>query len=72
MKKSSVVGIALGLFTIASAAVLSASASHAADTSAAKKALMDAIDQCEMKQRTDARESCMDDAWAAYKEATKK
>jgi hypothetical protein len=43
-----------------------------ADTTAAKKALMDAIDNCEMKQKTDARESCMDQAWAAYKKASAK
>jgi hypothetical protein len=72
MKKSFVAGIALGLFTLASASVLSAPASHAAEMTAAKKALMEAIDKCEMQQKTDARESCMDDAWAAYKKAAKK
>jgi hypothetical protein len=69
MKKGFVAGIALGLFTLAG--VLAVPASQAADATAAKKALMDAIDKCEMQQKTDARESCMDDAWAAYKKATK-
>lgn len=69
MKKSFVAGIALGVFTLVG--VMSAPASHAADTTAAKKALMDAIDKCEMQQKTDAREACMDDAWAAYKKAAK-
>ena len=71
MKKSFVVGIALGLLTLGVSA-LSAPASHAAEMTAAKKALMEAIDKCEMQQKTDARESCMDDAWAAYKKVAKK
>jgi hypothetical protein len=69
MKKSFVAGTALGMFALAAAATFTPA--HA-DTSAAKKALMDAVDNCEMKQKTDARESCMDQAWAAYKKATMK
>jgi hypothetical protein len=70
MKKGFARGIALSLFAAAGLAMF-ASAGDAADTTAAKKALMDAIDKCEMQQKTDARESCMNDAWAAYKKATK-
>ena len=55
MKKGSIAGIALGMFAIAAAGMFTPAA-HAADTAAAKKALMDAVDNCEMKQKTDARE----------------
>jgi hypothetical protein len=43
-----------------------------ADTTAAKKALMDAVGNCETKQKPDDRESCMDQAWAAYRKASAK
>ncbi|MCU0892748.1 MAG: hypothetical protein MUD06_00245 [Rhodospirillales bacterium] len=69
MKKSFVAGIAMGMFALTAAATVTPA--HA-DTTAAKKALMDAIDKCEMQQKTDARESCMDQAWAAYKKANAK
>ena len=69
MKKGFVAGIALGMLALAAAAMVTPA--HA-DTTAAKKALMDAVDNCEMKQKTDAREACMDEAWAAYKKATMK
>lgn len=69
MKKSWVAAIALGMFTVAAAVVTPPAHAGSSD---AKKALMDAIDKCEMQQKTDARESCMDDAWAAYKKASKK
>jgi hypothetical protein len=71
MKKGFTARIALGMFAVAAAGMFTPAA-HAADTAAAKKALMDAVDNCEMKQKTDARESCMDQAWAAYKKATMK
>jgi hypothetical protein len=69
MKKSFVAGIALGMFALAAAAMVTPA--HA-DTTAAKKALMDAVGNCETKQKPDDRESCMDQAWAAYRKASAK
>lgn len=69
MNKRWAAGIALGV--LVGAAVMVAPSAQA-DTADAKKALMAAIDKCEMQQKTDARESCMDEAWAAYKKAAKK
>ena len=68
MKKNYGSGMALAMAVAVGALALSGSAAQAAE-SKAKQQLMSAIDQCEMKDRTDARESCMDDAWAAYKKA---
>lgn len=68
MKKSYSSGIAFAMLVAAGALALSAQGAKAAETMA-KKALMESIDQCEMKQKTDARESCMNDAWAAFKKA---
>ena len=72
MKKSFATGIALSMLTVAVASVFFTPASQADSLSATKKMLMKSTDKCEMKQKTDERESCMDDAWAAYKEASKK
>ncbi len=68
MKKRYSSGIALTMLVAAGAFVLSAQGAKA-EQSMAKKALMDQINQCEMKQKTDARESCMDQAWASFKKA---
>jgi hypothetical protein len=57
-----------GMLLTAGIATSIATGAYAAE-SMAKKELMAAIDQCEMEQKTDARESCMDDAWEKFKAA---
>jgi hypothetical protein len=69
MKRSRVAGIALTMLIGTGAFAVSAPGSKAVEESAAKQALMDSINQCEMLDRTDARESCMDRAWAQFKKA---
>ncbi|MBL8658726.1 MAG: hypothetical protein JNM75_03105 [Rhodospirillales bacterium] len=69
MKRGFSSGIALSAVIAAGAIALSMQSGNAAE-SPAKKTLMESLNQCEMKQKTDARESCMDQAWATYKKAT--
>lgn len=69
MKTSLSTGIAFTMLVAAGAFTLSAQGAKAAEESKAKQALLSSIDQCEMLDRTDARESCMDQAWAAFKKA---
>lgn len=48
----------------------SSSSSHGTKAdSAAKQTLSNSMDQCEMLEKVDARETCMDQAWAAFKKA---
>lgn len=67
MKKNYGSGMAFAMVVAVGALALSGNVAQAGE-SKAKQQLMSAIDKCEMLDR-DAREECMDEAWASYKKA---
>lgn len=68
MKKNYGSGMAFAVVVAVGALALSGNVAQAGE-SKAKQQLMSAIDKCEMMDKTDAREECMDEAWASYKKA---